>query len=348
MICLTRACFNESMLSTLAHWLIPQGSNNQRPKILQPAGLSFLVGIFLLMQNGLEFLMLTDGVKGFVLGYASSITPSQIVELTNQRRVAEGLASLTVSEELNQAAVGKANDMCTKQYWAHLAPDGTTPWVFIRNAGYSYTVAGENLARDFGESNSVVEAWMASSTHKANLIHPKYREIGVAVVDGKLNGVETTLVVQMFGDRGGVASSVTTETAEGETTNLIGTKVIPTPTPQVAAAVPASSPKPLFAASGSERAEATPAGMTTGLSAGTVMRRLSAGVEEVRAMIQPLLITKVVAVAIAALLILVLVVDAIAAYQRRTVRLVGRNLAHFGLLGVLLLIVLTISQGAIL
>ena len=88
--------------------------------------------------------------------------------------------------------------------------------------------------------------------------------------------------------------------------------------------------------------------MTTGLSAGTVMRRLSAGVEEVRAMIQPLLITKVVAVAIAALLILVLVVDAIAAYQRRTVRLVGRNLAHFGLLGVLLLIVLTISQGAIL
>ena len=92
------------------------------------------------------------------------------------------------------------NDMFAKQYWAHVSADGKQPWDFISDAGYSYTVAGENLARDFQHADQVVEAWMASPTHKANILHEKYTEIGIAVVEGNLEGIETTLVVQMFGN----------------------------------------------------------------------------------------------------------------------------------------------------
>ena len=91
--------------------------------------------------------------------------------------------------------------MFEKGYWAHNAPDGATPWDFIHGEGYRYTYAGENLARDFSYSKDVVDAWMASPSHRDNLMRPEYQEIGFAVVNGTLNGSETTLVVQMFGTK---------------------------------------------------------------------------------------------------------------------------------------------------
>ena len=100
--------------------------------------------------------------------------------------------------------------MFTDQYWAHTAPDGTEPWTFMHQMGYQYVVAGENLARDFGQTDEMVSAWLASPTHRANIMNPKYQEIGIAVIDGVLEGYETTLVVQMFGTppSGRVASIV--------------------------------------------------------------------------------------------------------------------------------------------
>ena len=89
--------------------------------------------------------------------------------------------------------------MFNKQYWAHTAPDGKEPWDFMSEAGYSYQVAGENLARDFSTTSAMVAAWMASPTHRANIMNGRYTEIGIAVINGTLEGVETTLVVQMFG-----------------------------------------------------------------------------------------------------------------------------------------------------
>lgn len=134
-----------------------------------------------------------------ILGYASQIPQTAIIELTNKERVSAGLPALKENKLLDEAATAKAADMFSRSYWAHNAPDGTEPWTFILNSGYSYLHAGENLARDFRDPASVVAAWMNSTSHKANLMSPKYQDIGVAVVDGKLNGVETTLVVQLFG-----------------------------------------------------------------------------------------------------------------------------------------------------
>jgi hypothetical protein len=101
---------------------------------------------------------------------------------------------------LEQAALKKAQDMFAKNYWAHYAPDGsTTPWKFILAAGYVYKYAGENLAKDFDTSTSVMSAWMASAGHRANIVSKNYKDIGMVAVSGTLSGEETTLVVQMLG-----------------------------------------------------------------------------------------------------------------------------------------------------
>lgn len=134
-----------------------------------------------------------------VLGYASDISVVDLFSLTNTRRGEAGLGSLKLNPVLSQAAQKKAEHMFKNNYWAHVAPDGTEPWDFILLQGYDYAYAGENLAKNFSISKEVVEAWYRSPSHKDNLFSENYDEVGFAVVDGVLEGYETTLVVQMFG-----------------------------------------------------------------------------------------------------------------------------------------------------
>jgi hypothetical protein len=118
---------------------------------------------------------------------------------TNKIRESSGLSDLTMNSLLSEAAAKKAAHMFKNGYWAHVAPDGTEPWDFILGENYDYIYAGENLAKNFSDSEGVVEAWYNSPSHKENLLNPHYSEVGFAVVNGTLNGYETTLVVQMFG-----------------------------------------------------------------------------------------------------------------------------------------------------
>lgn len=136
--------------------------------------------------------------KPDVLG-AVTFSSSEIIRLTNSQRNQNGLASLVENKKLDLAAEAKASDMFANNYWAHYSPQGKSPWNFITGVGYKYTYAGENLARDFDDANSVVAAWMNSPSHRSNMLETNFREIGVAVTDGKLGGREGTLVVQMFG-----------------------------------------------------------------------------------------------------------------------------------------------------
>ena len=135
---------------------------------------------------------------GGVLGFATDIKIEELMAKTNEERSTHGLQVLSYNAQLSEAATQKAHDMFTKNYWAHFAPDGTSPWSFILGSGYQYELAGENLAKNFVFSSGVVEAWMNSPSHRANILKPEYTEVGYAVVNGTLNGEETTLVVQMF------------------------------------------------------------------------------------------------------------------------------------------------------
>jgi len=118
--------------------------------------------------------------------------PNFIIGLTNQHRVELGLKPLIKSLHLTNSATAKACDMRDRNYWAHVAPDGTQPWKFFEEWGYIYIHAGENLCRD---SNDVdcIRMWMASKLHRENMLNSKYEDIGV----GKC-GVFT---VQHFGTR---------------------------------------------------------------------------------------------------------------------------------------------------
>ena len=174
----------------------PHKHNNHKAKILWPRSIVILIGLFIM---GRSFIDMTIGIKPGVLGYASQISPAKIIELTNKERLNAGDTTLKENPELDAAALAKVTDMFEHNYWAHVSPTGTEPWYFITQSGYKYQHAGENLARDFSNPTDIVAAWMASPTHRQNLLDDRYRDIGVAVMDGYLNGVETTLVVQMFG-----------------------------------------------------------------------------------------------------------------------------------------------------
>lgn len=185
--------------------MVPRPSNNYKAGILHPGPLAVVVGLFLFFQSSLNLLAF---VVPSVLGYASNITPEKIIELTNQKRAEESLPLLTLDPLLSEAAQRKAGDMMAFNYWAHNSPSGRNPWTFFKEVNYQYLYAGENLARDFADSDGVVEAWMASPTHKDNILNSKYQEVGVAVVDGTLQGVQTTLVVQLFGTPAGAVGGL--------------------------------------------------------------------------------------------------------------------------------------------
>lgn len=122
-----------------------------------------------------------------------------LVSMTNSARAENGLGALSTNSRLEAAAYAKANDMLEKDYFAHNSPDGKTPWDFIRGAGYNYTYAGENLAIGYANASELFNAWMNSSTHRDNILNSNFREIGISVVSGDFQGVETIVVVQEFG-----------------------------------------------------------------------------------------------------------------------------------------------------
>ncbi len=183
-------------LDHFIHHFFPHKHNNHKAHALQAPVLFLYLLFFVIFQFASPFLL---KMKGDVLGYATNIEEDNLLIITNQKRAEKGLKPLTKNEQLASAAAAKAKYMFTNNFWAHNAPDGTTPWKFINDAKYDYIYAGENLARDFENSEDVVVAWMDSPSHRANILQEKYEDIGFAVVNGVLNGEETTLVVQMFG-----------------------------------------------------------------------------------------------------------------------------------------------------
>jgi len=197
-------------MSAIWNFFFPHQTNNQKAQIIKASSLFILTFLFLFLPISLSFFVLA---KPAVLGFSSNITPERIIELTNLERGKLGLTDLKPNQLLSEAARQKAADMFAFNYWAHVSPSGRTPWTFFTDVGYKYQYAGENLARDFRDPDSVIRAWMNSPSHRENVVNEKYQEIGVAVVDGTLQGVETTLVVQLFGTPYGAVESKPVEKA---------------------------------------------------------------------------------------------------------------------------------------
>jgi hypothetical protein len=261
-----------------------------------------------------------------VLGYATDIHVEQLLADTNAERIAAGLQPLTLNSSLSEAAARKAQDMFAKNYWAHNSPTGSTPWDFITGAGYHYVVAGENLAKNFSTSNAVVAAWKASPSHWANIIKPSYKEIGFAVVNGKLNGEETTLVVQMFGTS---ASAIAAKPVPVAAPVVVG-KAVETEVPAPAQAQPIVAPV--------VAAEPTVA---------NTIQPAFASVTKTPAVNIPTLTRDIVFV-FAGVLMGVLLLDAWVVSRKKIVRVAGHNIAHFLFLSAIVILASTAGRGVLL
>ena len=130
---------------------------------------------------------------------ASDITADTVMKLVNNARAAINGAVLKKNDLLQKAAEQKAQDMIENNYFAHISPQGKSPWDWINQSGYEYRYAGENLAINFTNAKEQQQAWMDSESHKKNILSSDYEDTGVAVKQGIIDGHETIVVVQMFG-----------------------------------------------------------------------------------------------------------------------------------------------------
>lgn len=185
------------------HWLrkvreycVPSARNSYRPHLLRRRALMFLLGMALVTE---ALLVGNLALRQAGLPFLAAVIQSEVVVHTNEARVAEGEGVLTENALLTAAAYAKAADMAEKGYFAHVGPTGKEPWEWLQEIGYDYRAAGENLAVRFVDSRDVVNAWMDSPTHKANIVKPIYTEIGIGVADGVYKGEKATYVVQYFG-----------------------------------------------------------------------------------------------------------------------------------------------------
>ena len=148
-----------------------------------------IIGIFLLPQ----------------LAFLFGVTSENIINVTNKERIKENLNPLTANQLLGKAAYDKAQAIMISQKFGHnIIGEKFSHW--IKEAGYQYSYIGENLAVDFYTNEGIIKAWLKSPTHRKNILNEKFSEIGVAVLSGNLDGKETTLVVQIFGQPLAIAS----------------------------------------------------------------------------------------------------------------------------------------------
>lgn len=120
------------------------------------------------------------GINNTVLDYEN-----EVIRLVNEQRVKNGLKELQADWELSRVARFKSQDMKDNNYFSHTSPIYGSPFEMIKNFGISYRSAGENIARGQRTPQAVVNGWMNSSGHRANILNSTYTKIGVGyVADG--------------------------------------------------------------------------------------------------------------------------------------------------------------------
>ena len=106
----------------------------------------------------------------------------------NVQRSSAGLAALTIDARLVQVARQRAQDMAARNYFSHTSPTGETAFTVLDQIGYAYQLAGENIARNnYPDSESVqvsMTGFMNSPTHRANILEPAFRRVGIGVAFG--------------------------------------------------------------------------------------------------------------------------------------------------------------------
>ncbi len=211
-------------------------------------GLAILVGGLVVLAIVTEPLL--DSGKNL-----AAVNAAEVVALTNEERAHESVPVLQRNALLDEAAQMKAQDMAAKGYYAHVSPDGVTPMYWVEKAGYKYLIIGENLVVNRTDAEQVVDAFMGSPGHKANILRKDFTEIGVGVANGVYKGKDATFTVQIFAAPYPRAiAAVSQSSKENVKQSSSATRPVQTPAPaktKVAPSVPRASSTP-EAASGRE------------------------------------------------------------------------------------------------
>jgi hypothetical protein len=194
---------------------IPGQHNNFKPSFFSNKNsLIFSLFIFALFIFSMNIQTVVLGLSKY--SNLAAILSTSLIEMTNQERSNIALNTLTENELLNQAAQLKAEDMASKGYFAHTSPEGKRPHHWLQDVGYKYQYAGENLAVNFATSKDVTVAWMNSPTHKANIIKPVYKDIGIGIAEGIYNKQKAIFVAQVF-----ASPQITSTASIGDTTEVV-------------------------------------------------------------------------------------------------------------------------------
>ena len=174
-------------------WM-PNVSSAQQIYTVQPGdslwkiAVRYQVGISEIIQANPQFKnpnLIYPGQKVNIpdLGATKDIE-NQVIQLTNQERVKNGLKPLTANWELSRVARFKAMDMRDHQYFSHTSPTYGSPFTMIQKFGITYREAAENIAAGQQTPQAVVQSWMNSPGHRANILNARYNQIGVGYAKG--------------------------------------------------------------------------------------------------------------------------------------------------------------------
>lgn len=134
-----------------------------------------------------------------IAAVGDSFTTNAIVQATNNERVRAGLSPLQIDAGLTRMAQTKVDDMLRYDYFEHISPSGVGLHDLATVVGYQYILIGENLAYgNFVNPQSIVDAWMESPGHRANILHATYTHIGVSIRHAHFRGIDAWIAVQEF------------------------------------------------------------------------------------------------------------------------------------------------------
>jgi uncharacterized protein YkwD len=105
----------------------------------------------------------------------------QVLDLVNVERGKVGVKALVLSDALNRVAAFRSNDMVKRNYFAHQDPDGHSPFYWLETNGINYMAAGENIAMGQDTPTEVMDAWMHSDGHRANILKSSFGRLGVGL-----------------------------------------------------------------------------------------------------------------------------------------------------------------------
>ncbi len=211
-------------IKKLHDFFIPHSGNDHKPRALSPAWLKAYAALLIAVK------LLVVGVLFFTYPNPARLSQQivdQLFTLTNQSRIEAGVEPLNFDPVLTEAASAKARDMAEKGYFSHIGPDGKKPWQWIDRGRYQFVYMGENLAMDFSTAEVVHLAFKKSPSHWKNIVNPRYRDMGIGVASGVINGRETVVLVEFFGSRQALGPQL----AKAETVPFVNEQAQPSTAP---------------------------------------------------------------------------------------------------------------------